>query len=183
MALSAAAAHQTGGAATNAIVVDRGEFDYAGNSGVLTLYGSRGFSLAARVSGTSGVMLAVDACATSCPAGAVIPLTASWSGNDLPAVVTLEGVTYTDVGSLSGLTSATVQFAGIAVTPPMGRPGRAVVTTPFTLTGEFIHADGDDGVVSDTLRGEGVAKVALVLGRGGWTVESVTYKFKHEASR
>ena len=106
------------------IVVRRGELDFSRNLGVLSLYGTRGFALTAHVSRSGGVIDAIETCfASNCQPGSTIPLTAAWSGTDLPATVTQDGMTYANVGSVATATTADVRFSGSLVAPPLTKRG------------------------------------------------------------
>ena len=162
------------------IVVRRGELDFSRNLGVLSLYGTRGFALTAHVSRSGGVIDAIETCfASNCQPGSTIPLTAAWSGTDLPATVTQDGMTYANVGSVATATTADVRFSGSLVAPPLTKRGFATATAPFTLVGRFVHPDGEQ-LVTDTFTGEGVAKIWLTNRQGatGWSVERVVYRFR-----
>jgi hypothetical protein len=57
----------------------------------------------------------------------------------------------------------------------------ATATAPFTLAGQFVHADGER-LVTETFTGTGSAKVWLVHREGGtgWSVERVVYRLKQQ---
>lgn len=162
------------------IVVNRGELDFSRNAGVLSLYGTRAFALTGHVSRSGGVIEAIETCvASNCEPGSSIPLGATWSGTDLPATVTLDGTTYTNVGSLATTAAADVRFSGTLVAPPLTKRASTTATAPFTLVGHFVHAAGDQ-LVTETFTGEGSAKVWLVNRQDGpgWSIERVVYRFK-----
>src|SRR5690349_6769628 len=56
------------------VVVDRGSLEYAGQRGVASLAGTRGFSLKATPAGAAGVVEAMVACADGCAPNTAIPL-------------------------------------------------------------------------------------------------------------
>jgi hypothetical protein len=164
------------------VVIDRGQLDVSAEGGELTLYGTRGFSLTAPVTRSSGIVAALDTCfASNCVPGAEIALLAQWSGNDLPATVTLDGVTYSQVGSLTDATSGLIQFTGVAAAPPLGTQDVDAVKAPFTVTGAFTH-EVDGELVTVPFAGEGVVKVWLVHQPSGigWSVQRLLYRVKHE---
>jgi hypothetical protein len=166
------------------IVIDRGDLDVSGTGGGMSLYGTRGFSLTARVTRSGGVATAFDTClASNCAPGALIPLAAGWSGSDLPGTATLDGITYTDLGSVATATAGTVQFTGSLVAPPLTNRASQTATATFTLRGQFVHADPGGLLVTETFTGEGVARVWLASrqGESGWSVERVVYKLKHQS--
>jgi hypothetical protein len=167
--------------ATVPIVIERGELDVTSTGGQMAVSGTRGFSLTARVTRSGGVLQAFETCfASNCGPGGTIPLAAAWSGSDLPATVTLDGTTYTHVGSLATATAADVRFSGTLVAPVVAGRVIETATVAFALWGQFVHADPGGLLVTDTFTGEGVAKVWLANRQGGngWSVERVVYKFK-----
>ena len=95
--------------------------------------------------------------------------------------MTLDGKTYTQVGSLATATAAAVRFSGSVLAPPMTERGSQTVTAPFSVRGKFVHEDGNGQLVTDTFTGEGVARVSLVKRESGtgWSVERVLYRFRH----
>ena len=167
--------------APSRIIINRGELDFSRDAGALSLYGTaRAFALTGHVSRSGGVIDPIETCfASNCEPGSNIPLGATWSGTDLPATVTLDGITYANVGSLATATAADVRFSGSLVAPPLTKRGTATATAPFTLAGQFMREDGAV-VVTETFTGEGSAKVWLVHRDGGtgWSVERVVYRFK-----
>ena len=165
------------------IVIDRGDLDLSGTGGEMSLSGTRGFSLTAGVTRSGGVATAFDTCfASNCAPGALIPLAAGWSGSDLPGTATLDGITYSDLGSVATAAAGTVQFTGSLVAPPLNRASQTATAT-FTLRGQFVHADPGGLLVTETFTGEGVARVWLASRQGdsGWSVERVVYKLKHQS--
>ena len=178
--LAAKPAHGREGDA-GSVVIDRGQLDISAGGGEVTLYGTRGFSLTASVTRSGGIMAAFEICSEAdCAPEAEIALTAQWSGTDLPATVTLDGVRYSNVGSLASATSALVQFSGGAVAPTIGRQDFDTVRAPFTVTGTFTYeADGD--VLTVPFAGEGTVKVWLVHQPSGigWSVRRLLYRITH----
>ena len=119
---------------------------------------------------------------SACEPGVTISLLALWLGNDLPATVTLDGVTYAHVGGLTDPATATVQFDGSVLAPPLNARGVGQAKTAFTLGGEFVHDDG--GVVTrEPFSGEGIATVYLseAPGAGVWRVDRILYQLKHSS--
>jgi hypothetical protein len=177
-ALLAAKAPRAG--AGGAIVIERGELDLTASGGTLRLAGTRGFSLTARVTRGGGIAEAFESClASPCAGGTPISLEAAWSGSDLPARVTLDGVTHADVGSVSQPTTAEVRVAGRAAAPPVSSRSSASVTADFVLSGSFVRMEGDTAI-TETFTGGGTARVSLarIAGAGSWSVERVVYRIK-----
>jgi hypothetical protein len=171
---------------TGAVVIDRGELDFSGSFGEIRLEGNRGFSLTSHVDRIGGIVGAVEACSTGiCTPGTVIPLYATWFGNDLVGTVTLDGTTYTQVGGLNSTTSAVVTFSARdaqeprfegVVAPPFTKRGSDQVTALFEMSGQFSHPGGPV-----PFTGEGVVKLWLVhtAESTGWRVERLLYRFKN----
>ena len=162
------------------VVIERGELDINHQSGRISIEGSREFSLTAGVSPLGGVVQAFVSCASSnCGPGTSIPMNAVWSGNDLVAVVTLDGSTYS-VGSASRPSSALVQFSGNVVAPELTKRGFDQVTAPFSMTGRLTSTEYGT-LISETFTGEGVVKVwfAQTPAGTGWSVTRLLYRFKH----
>lgn len=161
------------------ITVNSGFAAVSGTVGFIGLVGDRGFSLASVVSTTGGVFNPAMQCLAPCAPGDSLSLLATWSGNDLPAVATLDGNVYTDVGGLASPNSALVRFDGTAILPALTTPF-ALVMSPFTFTGLFIHDLG----ITETLVGHGHAFTFLTRSTGpmsGWVVSSVQYIFDRSA--
>jgi hypothetical protein len=158
--------------------------DLSPSGGALSLSGTRGFSFSGSVSRSGGIVDAFDACvAASCVPGAPIPLGAAWSGTDLPGSITLDGLTYTQVGSLSNSMAAGVEFNGAVLAPPLSDRGNQTAVAPFTLRGQFVHPDAAGLLVTETFTGAGIARVWLAT-RGdarGWSVERILYRLKHQS--
>ena len=177
-ALLTASAPRT--AAGGAIVIERGELDLTASGGTLRLTGTRGFSLTARVTRGGGIVDAFESClAVQCSGGTPISLAAVWSGIDLPATVTLDGATYTDVGSAAQTATAEVRVAGTAAAAPVSARSSASVTADFALSGSFVRMEGETAI-TETFTGGGTARVSLarIAAADGWSVERVLYRIK-----
>jgi hypothetical protein len=96
------------------------------------LEGERGFILDSLAHGFPSELVCFDQCVP----GATVPLNVGWGGFDLPAVVTLDGTTYQDVGSASVQADATLTFRAFATLPPFSGDTSTVVV-PFQLSGTF----------------------------------------------
>jgi hypothetical protein len=146
-----------------------------GSVGFIGLVGDRGFSLASLVSTTGGVFAPGTQCSAGCAPGTTLSLHSEWLGNDLPALATLDGNVFTDVGSLASGNAAQVRFDGTALLPALSG-SFALVMSPFTFTGLFVHDLG----ITETLSGHGQAFTFLTARPGatpGWVVSSVQYIF------
>jgi hypothetical protein len=146
--------------------------------GPLVLAGERGFT--ARLQPRAGTFLP-DTCNSdplNCLPGRTLLLDASWAGLDLPGTATLDGVTYTPLGTSSGPNQMSVRFMGSMMLPPLA--DSATVSAAFTFSGRFAHQPPDP-LATDTLTGSGVATVTL--GRlaffpDSWFITSVLYQFE-----
>lgn len=141
--------------------------------GSLRLEGDRGFTFNGQVATFGGVFVPAQVCrfyGGACGPGDTVSLRGYWSGLDAPGTATLDGVTYTRVGS--GDSSIVVEFEGSFVLPPLA--DSASVVAPFRFDGTFHHPGG-----SETLTGTGSATVWLerdanVAGR--WRLTRVLYQ-------
>jgi hypothetical protein len=82
--------------------------------------------------------------------GEVALFSHAFSGLDLPARATLDGIFHEDVGSLGAKASALIGFSSRHVLPPIG--STAVLRDPFTMEGSFFA----EGTGVDTLVGSGI---------------------------
>jgi len=151
-------------------------------NGPLTLVGDRGFTFESAVNVSGGFFLPWEQCDNlhspePCLPGSTLGLTATWLGNDVTGPATLDGVTYSAVGSLSSPSSMTVQFLRTAVLPPLA--SSATVTAPFTFEGSFFHPV-DGTTVNDPLMGSGFATLFFSPAGnipGAWHLDSARYDF------
>jgi hypothetical protein len=168
-------------AGADTIHITSGALQMGTTSGRLSITGDRGFLLIAGVDASGGVYAPWEACSVpECGGGSVIPLAASWSGNDLPGVAALDGSVYPQLGSLSGEQSASVQFVGQAVAPLTGVAPSVVISAPFTFAGLFIEPVGSSGgAVWHDLVGAGTATLWLEQNLDGttWRAAAATYQF------
>jgi PEP-CTERM motif len=149
-------------------------------NGPITLVGDRGFTFESGVNVSGGFFLPWEQCDNlhspePCLPGSSLGLTATWLGNDVTGPATLDGVTYSAVGSLSSSSSMNVQFLGTAVLPPLS--SSATVTAPFTFEGSFFHPV-DGMTVNDPLTGSGFATLLFSpTANGTWHLDSARYDF------
>jgi hypothetical protein len=174
------------------IVIQRCDLDIGKGpglwSGEIRLYGSRGFSLTASVDEVDGLVRARACLGWTCLPGTPIPLYASWMGSALrSATVTLDGETYTNVGSEASTPTAGVHLGGsdplrseTVLAPPLTKSGTDQVRAPFTVSGHFAYREGSVGFA-----GVGVVTLGLehASGSAGWAVERLRYKCKHQSDR
>ena len=147
--------------------------------GVLRLAGDRSFFFQTSVSPSAGIF-APGSCNTgllTCTPGAVIPLSASWSGSDLTGTALFDGNTYV-VGGPNSPNQMTITFSGSVTLPPL--VASTTVSATFTFAGRFAHATGGAGTAIETLRGTGTATLLLSASNGlpgSWQVDRVLYTF------
>ena len=168
------------------IRITRGSLELSGTSGsqtgTVSLVGAtRGFTLSARVNTSEGVFQPSEQCQQlpACMPGAPIDLGANWAGLGVVSKVTLDGLTFTGVGSLTSDDSVAIEFIGSARAPAFGT-GAAVLISPFQFEGQFGRALG--GGVS--LVGHGMATLILTqsfgpneLSPAAWRVTAARYEF------
>ena len=96
-----------------------------------------------------------------CVEGSTVQLRAGWSGNSLSGTATLNGRTFTRVGSLSADSSINVQWNG-ALSIPVGFEGGSLAA-PFTFTGSFFfEEDPTQAFTRVDLTGTGTATLTFV---------------------
>jgi hypothetical protein len=157
------------------VQVTGGSLTMTGTSGQLAITGDRGFSYTATVFTLNGYWApwSLNGCYFLCAAGPV-SIDATWSGHDFAGTATLDGRTYENVGSFSGITSMWARFSGTVDVPAPGLESRVLVT-PFTFTGMFHHG------LTEQLVGSGWATVMLTPttweGQPLWALRHVRYDF------
>jgi hypothetical protein len=85
-------------AAANAITITGGSLQLSRGGGPLRLVGERGFSLTSSVETSTGIAEAFFQCGAECAPGTNLSLDARWAGNDLPGVLSFDGLTYENIG-------------------------------------------------------------------------------------
>ena len=96
-----------------------------------------------------------------CVAGSTVQLRAGWSGNSLSGTATLDGRTFTSVGSLSADSSINIQWNG-ALSIPEGFDG-GELAAPFTFAGSFFfEEDPTQAWTRQDLIGTGTATLTFV---------------------
>jgi hypothetical protein len=166
-------------AAGDPIQILGGTLDFVGPTGTLAIAGERGFTLESRVSIFGGSLGPFTTC-SPCAPGAGISLGSGWVGNDLAGTATLDGITYTGLGSTDLSAYASVIFAGTTgAAPPLESTSVALVA-PFTFRGVFAYPlAGSRDFGSAALSGRGTATVQLSRIPGEvWNYRSVIYEFE-----
>jgi hypothetical protein len=172
-----------GRATADVIRVTGGALDMGNFSGTLDITGERGFALSSRVDAVSGLYWPWMQCnVPSCTPGTEVSLLARWAGSALGGSMSFEGRTFDDVGGAISRASASVEFMGSFIAPPMAPS--AVVMTPFSFSGLFSVPDPmGPGSFLHSLVGAGTVTVQLVPnntslpGAPAWMVASALYEF------
>ena len=145
------------------IQITGGFLDMSPTFGPLVLSGDRGFTFTGGVEVSGGVFKPWSQCDATpgCTPGGTVDLLALWVGFDLPGTATLDGITYTNVGSVSTPNSMLAKFTGTAALPLLGT-SPVTVTAPFDFTGTFIHAPNNfTPPTTEQLFGSGIATLSL----------------------
>jgi PEP-CTERM motif-containing protein len=172
------------------IQITSGALNMGQLAGTMNLAGDRGFTLTAGVDVIeSNFQPWVKCTGSPCGPGTVIPLTAVFVGGGFfGGTVTLDGETFSNIGSASSLSSASLQFSGSVVAPELSG-SLATVSAPFLMQGTFSHPAGV-GLPSivEMLFGQGTASVTLGRVGGGstgfpdtWAYRAAVYEFQSGA--
>ena len=123
--------------------------------------GPDGFTLSTNLSSQGSICLV--ACLRQ--PGEILSGHGLWGGLDLfDPVVTLNGVTYTDIAGFNDRDSLTVEFSSPPLTMPDFAAGPLSLETPFSFSATFRHSggeDGDEGFVAE-ITGLGTATIDLI---------------------
>jgi hypothetical protein len=148
--------------------------------GPIVLSGEDGFTLTGSL-GSSGRLDARANC-FPCTAGQAISTDGSFSGLDLFVTgLTVNGVSYTDVNSMSSLSAVLVSFDGPTIAAPPVVGTTAVLTMPFTLGGLlFLVSDPQAMPLQHTIAGSGLASLALrrVASDALWQFDGMQYRIE-----
>jgi PEP-CTERM motif len=153
-------------AVADEILVTGGSLQMGSSTGAVSLQGDRGFTLAATVDVFDSVFAPWIQCFVSCPAGTNVSLNATFLASSLHgATVTLDGLTYTNVGSAASSDTASLFFTGGPVVLPLANQDLVTLTAPFLLTGSFsallINTPDPSDRVDVGLAGQGTALLTL----------------------
>lgn len=165
------------------IVITSGTFDWTralSSAGTLTLAGE-GFTFSGNT-GFGNFVPEYQCGVPECVEGTTVDLHSFWIGGDLPGTATLQGTTYTNVGSAASVTSLSAQFSGSLLIPADFSGG--VVTAPFSFLGRFFYGGGSPTDPSGVahLFGGGTAYLGFVPYPapgfpGAFLLETVRYEF------
>jgi hypothetical protein len=128
----------------------------------IDMAGTQGFTLRGTPREEDGSLTAFGQCG-GCAPGVAIDLRTVFSGLAFQgtSVATLNGVEYTDIGSIeSGKdVSAVIEFTGTAIAPPWANGAHATISAPFAFNGVFLTGQLPDP--STLLTGSGIATLSL----------------------
>jgi hypothetical protein len=169
------------------IRITSGFFDVGEGSGPYSLVGDRrGFTLTGTISTDFAHFAPICAEPLGCAPGTVARLPHQWTGLDFVGPrLTLDGITYEEVNSLSGNAFASVLFFGDIPLPPFDGNTAVALRTPFRMDGG-VTIEPDDGqgeITEDTLVGSGILTTKWArfdspdLGRPEWALTSARYDF------
>jgi hypothetical protein len=166
------------GAAADPIVVTSGFLTAPrSQAGVVSLQGTRGFTLEGRVDPGEGRVdpLSCLPCIPEVP----MSIAANLSGSVFGGAATLDGTTFSDILSVTSPASLVIEIFGGTLVPAF-RNEATTFTTPFTAEGFFNLPLPGQRI---SLKGSGIATVLLrpnPFAEGeprNWTVDSVRYVF------
>ena len=127
----------------------------------IDMAGTQGFTLRGTPRSSDGVVTPFSQCG-DCAPGVSIDLRTYLSGVAFlgTSVATLNGVEYTEIGSLgTNPVNAAIEFTGMAIAPPWANGAHATISAPFAFNGAFTT-----GQLPDTrtlLTGSGIATLGL----------------------
>jgi hypothetical protein len=160
-----------------------GAFTFASGLGEIHAAGQSGFRIDARVDITSGVYDPESHCAElDCQPGTELSLLAHWVGQGVGGSATLRGQDYVLGMEGEGGGMAIVTFDGSVILPDFNSSRTAVVTAPFTFTGQL---ESETTFEVEPLSGSGVATLQLSEAAEGqaWRVTAATYQFAKRSAQ
>jgi len=163
-------------ASADPVAITSGAMIWTGtNNSVITANSASG-SLMIQATGEGDLFVPWDNCNTApeCTAGVTVPLTAEWSGNDLPGTATFEGTSY-HLGDPLG-PAAVMHWDG-ALTLPASFAG-GTLTAPVSFTGSLLDLPG---IGTFGLTGQGTATLTFVpsgVSPGAFTLTAARYDFE-----
>ena len=143
-------------ASADPVQITSGAMIWTGTNNADITASSASGALTINAQGEGDIFIPWENCngAPECVAGATVPLTAEWTGNDLPGTATLQGTTF-HLGDPNG-PSGVMQWNG-ALTLPANFTGGAL-TAPFSFTGSLMFLPGIGNV---DLTGQGTATLTF----------------------
>src|SRR5918993_2293228 len=148
-------------AVADPIQITSGSLVWSAGSAIDVTLAGDAFPLTGGTSRSEGVFMPIETCTLpECLPGTTVDLLARAIGNAFSGTATLDGTTYTQVGSLAGPAFLGTEWTG-ALTIPAGFTG-GTLTAPFLFTGQF-SVDGTATVPSQhvDLFGGGTASLTF----------------------
>jgi hypothetical protein len=146
-----------------------------------------GFTFSGGTNPTEGIFMPTAQCGVpECGPGTTVDLHSYFVGNGLSGTATLDGNTYTAVGSLSGTSSMIAEWTG-ALSIPDGFTG-GTLFAPFLFAGQFaFETDPTLPWRSVQLFGSGTAALTFrpwsgTHSPGAFALDAVTYAFEPAAA-
>jgi hypothetical protein len=175
-------------AAAEPIRITSGSLDWRSTGTVIDItMAGEGLTFAGRTNRVEGIFGPIEQCGLpDCGAGTTVDLYSYFSDNGLSGTATLDGTTYTRVGSLSGTSSMEARWTGSLVIP--GGFTGGTLFAPFQFLGEFDYtADPRLAWQSVGLFGSGTAALTFSawpngLFPGALSLNAVTYAFEPAAA-
>jgi hypothetical protein len=175
-------------AAAEPIRITSGSLDWRSGGQALTItMAGDGFTFVGLTSRVEGVFGPLEQCGfPDCRAGTTVDLNSYFVGNGLSGTATLDGVTYSNVGSGSGTSSLEARWTG-SLRIPAGFTG-GTLFAPFQFLGDFDYALGLTlPAQSVDLFGSGTASLTFGawpsgLFPGALSINAVTYTFEPAAA-
>jgi hypothetical protein len=158
-----------------AVTITSGSASLNIEGGRIALTGTDGFSLTGSLDNSA--IPSWYCCATT-PPGTSTTFQASFSGSDVPSVVTFQGETFGNVGAPLSPGSASVNFVSSPFTLPPLTDDNIVITAPFTFAGTFVESrDPGESPLELTLVGSGIGTFQLIPISSTWLGFGGTFQF------
>lgn len=126
-------------AAADPIQITSGSLQWSfGTTAMPVTLSGDGFTFSGGTNRTEGIFQPIEQCEVpECGPGTTVDLHAFFLGNGLPGTATINGETYTAVGSLDGTSSLGAEWFGSLTIPSSFTGG--TLTAPFLFTGQFAY--------------------------------------------
>jgi hypothetical protein len=183
LATAAAIVISTATAAADPIQIQSGSLEWRSGSVTIpvTLAGD-GFTFAGATNRTEGIFMPLEQCSVpECGPGSTVDLRTYFLGNAYSGTATVDGNTYTSVGSLAGTSSLLTEWTG-SLAIPAGFTG-GTLFAPFMFSGQFtFETDPTLPWRTVDLFGSGTAALTFSPWQSGQfpgalSLDAVTYSF------
>lgn len=169
-------------AAAEPILILSGSMQVDTIGAVISITGTRGFTLFAGGNIDGGLFAPFDFCISCASGSTAFPLDAFWIGNDLGGHATLDGQFYPRINEVDGPMLTEVTFSGSAPMLPLSG-SMVTLTGAFVFQGRFGHPVlGSSDAITESLSGRGTAHVNLLNDGGVWHYSSARYEFANAAA-